>query len=148
MTHYFIYLCKGHISKQLHSGCRGSGLQHRTLQTPFSPQQWKWEGGCESPSSTSPDPCPWRVCPGSPRQPPCPGALPPTSPQPCFHPRAGLLTMLLGWPWLNRRALSFQAPLGHAELHGPCQAGPGPRPPAQPSLLVPALRVPGVSAAH
>lgn len=57
-------------------------------------------------------------------------------------------TLLLGWPRLNRHALSFQAPLVHAELHGPRQAGPGPGPPAQPSFLVPALRVPGVSAAH
>ena len=43
-------------------------------------------GGCESPSSTSPDPSSWRVCPGSPRQPLCPGALPYASPPAPFSP--------------------------------------------------------------
>ena len=76
------------------------------------------------------------------------GPSPTRAPRLRFHPRARLLTVLLGWPRLNHRALSFQAPLGHAELHGPHQAGPSPGPPAQPSLLVPALRVPGMSAAH
>lgn len=44
--------------------------------------------------------------------------------------------------------LSLQAPLGHAQLHSEGQAGGAPRPPAEPPILVPALRAPGLSAAH
>lgn len=51
-------------------------------------------------------------------------------------------------PGLSRCALSLQAPLSHAELCGEAQAGRGARPPAEPPLLAPALRLPGLSAAH
>lgn len=44
--------------------------------------------------------------------------------------------------------LPLQAPLGRAQLPGEGQAGGGPRPPAEPPLLVPALRAPGLSTAH
>lgn len=49
---------------------------------------------------------------------------------------------------LSHHALCLQAPLGHAELHSQAQADVSPRPPAEPALLVPALRVPGMSTAH
>lgn len=44
--------------------------------------------------------------------------------------------------------VSLQAPLSHVELHSSCWAAVGPQPPAEPPLLVPALRLPDLSVIH